>query len=564
MHPHFHMICRLALILACAGAAAGADEPARVGITYYVSPTGDDATPGTSPAQAWATLARVSRQRLLPGDHVLLQGGATFAGPLLLTAEDAGSAAAPVEVASFGTGRATIDAGLGFGVLVSDAGGIEVRDLICRGTDRVRSHGSGVAIVNTLPGDARLAHVRIDHVEASGFGRALAAPGTRPEGQQSPQGCGIMVGGDARDGSQSGFDDIAITACDLHDNAYYGMLITGAWDAHATGYANTGLRIAGCRAHDNPGDPLYHENHSGSGILVEDCSGGLVEGCTAWNNGAQCPAAPGGPCGIWAASCHRVTIQDCEAYANHTGNGLDGDGFDLDGGCTECVLQYDFSHDNDGAGFLIYTYRGAPHTDRGNVVRWNLSCDDARTLPSYGAIFVGNDGAGMDGVEIYQNTCIGSGAGVALINVRGAGIGAAFRNNLLIAAAAPLVRMERDLPTVSFTGNLYWNHNAALARSGDHDVADLAAWRALGKEMQAGRPCGAFADPHLDLAAARGDVADVPRCANVHGLVPPAGSPAGTAAIDLRALLGGDLGGRDLAGRRLTAIVTAGAFISTP
>ncbi len=276
------------------------------------------------------------------------------------------------------------------------------------------------------------------------------------------------------------------------------------------------------------------------------------------------PGGPGRSVRHWAASCHRVTIQECEAYANHTGNGLDGDGFDLDGGCTECVLQYDVSHDNDGAGFLVYTYRGAPHADRGNVVRWNLSRDDARALPAYGAIFVGNDGAGMDGLAVYQNTCVASGASAGLITIHGAGIGADIRNNLLLAAAGPLIRCDRDLPTVTFAGNLYWNRAGALTRIGDHEVADLAAWRALGKEALGGRPCGAFADPGLDLAAARGQAGDAARIARLVGLVPARGSPAAAAAVDLRALAGGDLGGRDLAGRPLPVGSCAGAFAGEP
>jgi hypothetical protein len=68
----------------------------------------------------------------------------------------------------------------------------------------------------------------------------------------------------------------------------------------------------------------------------------------------------GGPCGIWTAASRRVVIQQCDSFDNRTGRAADGDGFDLDGGCVECVLQYDYSHGNDGAGILVYTYGGAP------------------------------------------------------------------------------------------------------------------------------------------------------------------------------------------------------------
>ena len=321
---------------------------------YFVRQSGDDGAKGTSTNAAWRTIDRVNHSRLQPGDRVLFEARASFTGNLLLSAEDAGTSNAPVVVGSFGGGRARIDAGLGYAVLVRNAGGVEVRDLVCVGADRRRNQGAGVAFINTLPGNERLRHVRLRNVEAYGFGRELLRPKTVPEGFQLPQGAGILVAGNASDGSKSGFEDVEITGCESHDNAYYGILITGYWDVRATRYANANVRIVGCCVFENPGDPLYHENHSGSGILVEDCDGGLVDRCVAFENGALCNDAPGGPCGIWTAVANRVTIQNCESYRNRT-QAADGDGFDLDGGCTRCVVQYNYSHDNDGAGFLVYT-----------------------------------------------------------------------------------------------------------------------------------------------------------------------------------------------------------------
>src|SRR5262249_5041856 len=49
--------------------------PTGTGTTYYVSPSGSDSNPGTSPASAWRTVSRVNRADLSPGDAVLFQGG---------------------------------------------------------------------------------------------------------------------------------------------------------------------------------------------------------------------------------------------------------------------------------------------------------------------------------------------------------------------------------------------------------------------------------------------------------------------------------------------------------
>jgi len=78
---------------------------------YFIRPKGDDAAKGDSTNAAWRTIARVNRARLQPGDRLLFEAGAAFAGDVLLSAEDAGTSNAPVTIGSFGDGRATILAG---------------------------------------------------------------------------------------------------------------------------------------------------------------------------------------------------------------------------------------------------------------------------------------------------------------------------------------------------------------------------------------------------------------------------------------------------------------------
>ncbi|MDP9376582.1 MAG: hypothetical protein M3P40_03235, partial [Actinomycetota bacterium] len=98
-------------LLAAVGAPAGAQAA-----TFYLSPTGDDAASGTSSGSPWRSLARASNAVLRPGDHVLLEGEASFDGSLTLDAADAGDATAPVVVGSYGGGRATIRPASGAGV----------------------------------------------------------------------------------------------------------------------------------------------------------------------------------------------------------------------------------------------------------------------------------------------------------------------------------------------------------------------------------------------------------------------------------------------------------------
>jgi hypothetical protein len=169
----------IALGLGLLGPAAGIGPAcgAPVGTSYYVSPTGNDHASGSS-ASPWQTLDRVSTANLEPGDHVYLQGGATFTGTLRLTNEDSGTATNPVVIDSYGTGRAIISSGAAQGVSVYDASGIEVHDLKIVGAGRDGGGDVGLLFFNDLAGNVLLPYLRVSDLEVSGyhnFGIAIGA-----------------------------------------------------------------------------------------------------------------------------------------------------------------------------------------------------------------------------------------------------------------------------------------------------------------------------------------------------------------------------------------------------
>ena len=68
--------------------------------TYYVSPTGSDANPGTTADQPWATAAMVNGAALVPGDTVLFQRGGTWRESLNAPAD--GAAGNPISFGAYG------------------------------------------------------------------------------------------------------------------------------------------------------------------------------------------------------------------------------------------------------------------------------------------------------------------------------------------------------------------------------------------------------------------------------------------------------------------------------
>ncbi len=114
---------RLALV-ACLGLVfAGSANAA----TYYVSPSGNDSTAGTSPASAWRTVTKVNNTDLKAGDSVLFQGGATFTGPLVPWGE--GKKNKPTVYGSYGTGRATISSADNNVVFLHGASWVTIQNL---------------------------------------------------------------------------------------------------------------------------------------------------------------------------------------------------------------------------------------------------------------------------------------------------------------------------------------------------------------------------------------------------------------------------------------------------
>ncbi|MDR2920624.1 MAG: right-handed parallel beta-helix repeat-containing protein [Tannerella sp.] len=80
--------------------------------TYYVSPSGNDANNGTSPATAWATIERVNQviPSLKPGNSVLFERGGTYYGSMYAW-KVSGTENNPITIGAYGVGKAPVISG---------------------------------------------------------------------------------------------------------------------------------------------------------------------------------------------------------------------------------------------------------------------------------------------------------------------------------------------------------------------------------------------------------------------------------------------------------------------
>lgn len=135
--------------------------------TYYISMKGDDTYNGQSPTSPWATLARINSLRLSPGDQVLLRGGDTFRGSLHVNKADQGVPGLPIVIGSYGHGRAHIVTPE-TGIFIENVAHITIRDLILESATRKSTSSSGIAILNTLPGNTKLSDISVGNVLSHG------------------------------------------------------------------------------------------------------------------------------------------------------------------------------------------------------------------------------------------------------------------------------------------------------------------------------------------------------------------------------------------------------------
>ena len=357
-----------------------------LGQNYYVSPTGDDSFSGTSPSTAWKTLDRASSFLFPEGSSLYLTG--VLSGSLVINDSDGLNL-----ISRFGdTAIIKTTINTQHGVYIYNKGDIEINGLTILGTGNIVLNEEGNGIYFYSDDNKRHRNISVKNTIVKHF-----------------SGTGITTNFIWIDYNQvraytGGYDNITFDRCITDSNGYAGIATYGIWPKKN----NTNVRITNCEAHYNKGIP-GRQPHSGHGILAAGFVGGLIENCKASFNGWQ---GTNGNIAIWVHDCDSAVIQYCEAWATKS-NGADGGGFDLDGGCTNSMIQYCYSHDNDGEGYLAYPYsyesavysNGLFNEMRNNTLRYNVSKNDAVKHTSYGGITIGGAITQYD-LHIYNNTII--------------------------------------------------------------------------------------------------------------------------------------------------------------
>ncbi|HEY1045238.1 MAG TPA: PKD domain-containing protein [Bacteroidia bacterium] len=467
-------------------------------VNYFLSSSGNDLNSGTSIAQAWQSINALNSRNFSAGDSIFLEGGSVFNGNIYFSPTSTGTASQPIYLGSYGSGKATVNAGNSFGFYAYNNQGFSIHNLIFSGSGYNINSQYGILFYCDLPNSVKLKNISISNCEVSGF-----------------KSSGIELSAYPSDGSRSGYEHVRIVNCTAAYNGSVGITLVANFKTSDTLYNHRNVQILRSIAHHNYGF-ANTANHSGNGILIGQVDSGVIAYCEAYENGINNNYPNAGPAGIWTWDSKYIVIEYCYAHHNRSQT-VDGDGFDLDGGVRYSILQYNYSHDNDGPGLLVAQFTGARKMEY-NIVRYNISENDGRGL---GALIWSGDPAGTittEKIDFYNNCIIIDTIGKSLANAAfavynnyGSTKDIKVCNNIFMTRnGANLIDINPCL-NLKFYNNSYFDFgNGFKFRDNGITYNTLENWRlASGQEWYKGKKTGFNTNPGLANPGFEGSILNV-------------------------------------------------------
>ncbi len=436
--------CLLLLVAGGSPARASAADEQHLHVDCGAPPGGDG-----SLAQPWNSLEEANQAQLLPGDELLLRRGTVCTG--MLAPAGSGTAVDPVVIGAYGDGplpRIDANGVTPAAVHLDDVPHVVVQDLELTNSGDATDRHRGVYITatNSAVGDVTVRRLFVHHVD-----------GPVAFTHHDKLGGGIIVE-NLGSAAEARLDGVLIEDNRIEDVARSGIFMDGGpgtprprasepWPEAATGIVvrnNTLTRLAG------------------DGIVPVGTVGAIVEdnvvsvGNLSGKNFLD-PVNRNCSAGIWTFNANRTLIQRNEVFAMRFGqssnDGCDGTGFDIDYNQDGTIIQFNYSHDNEG-GFVLLCSDDQPRTGE---VRFNLSVDDAHTFSA--APCKAPDIGGFDGLRFHNNTFVAPNPNVSGENLQQPPVlynagSFEFRNNIVYATATTVLPLACG---DHCTNNLFFN-----------------------------------------------------------------------------------------------------------
>jgi hypothetical protein len=341
---------------------------------YYVdAEAGNDANTGTSAEKPWKTLNKVNATTFQPGDAILLKAGSAWEGQLW--PKGSGAAGQPIRIGKYGQGGKPAIRGKGAvedTVLLKNQEYWEIEDLEVSNSGATKAIRRGVHLAVDNFGDAHhLVVRRLTIHDVTG----------RDDSKEN----GALIYSCAGDHKPSRFADLLIEDNEIYHADRNGISGWTQFWQRSKWYPSLRVIVRGNNLRDIGGD----------GIMVVATDGAFIEKNVVANANQR---SEGYNIGIWTWSADNSVIQFNEAYG--TKGQRDGEGFDSDWNSRNTLIQYNYSHDNEGGFLLICDDGGQSKSDSagnvGTIVRYNISQNDGHR----GIVISGP----VQGTLIYNNT----------------------------------------------------------------------------------------------------------------------------------------------------------------
>lgn len=431
--------------------------PKAAGSYYIDSAGGNDGNPGTIDAP-WKSFAPLEKVKLVPGDHVYLKRGSVFEGQQL-SFTGMGTKQAPIVIDAYGDGEALprLDGNGKVENVISlyNQEHIEISNLEITNTSLDYDSSFGLNTSNN-----KSQALRAINISAKDFGTVSGIHITNCyihdiNGNISLKWNGGIffdvqadVSGGALIGVPTKYDDVLIEGCTFVNVDRSGIkLVNSAWcnqwepnnkAVPVNWYPSTNVVVRN----------NYMEKIGGDGITTRDTKGALIEynlvkDCRYQNTSYNV--------GIWPFQASGTVIQYNEAYNTHST--MDGQGFDCDHASSYSLMQYNYSHNNEGGFMLIMG--GYPHT--APTVRYNVSQNDCDKA------FEFSQGI-PNGTIIYNNTLYSDTVlprGILFLSNSAAGLGVndmfLFNNLFCYPEGQTFFFQNGDTGKLTAAANLYNN-----------------------------------------------------------------------------------------------------------
>ncbi|MAF08948.1 hypothetical protein CMK11_00720 [Candidatus Poribacteria bacterium] len=336
---------------------------------YYVYAASEaDLSNGAEPMHDSGHLAILGLLRLRPGDALLFRAGDVFRGGIHFSALR-GETDAPITIGRFGDGpRPVLDGAGAFAAVWLE----NPSHIVVEGLEITNAAGNyGVYLEGRDAG--RLSGITIQDVDvhdvfAAGNELAISEHyGSIGHVYKYMGGIHACI----KAGSEpTWWDGFTVRRSHVHDLASCGISMDSAYRFHRAAeegrdtYPSVGVVIE-----DNIIDGIGKD-----GAIIKEVDGAVIQHNRVSRTGLVSTSN-----GLWYYDSRRSVIRRNEGVDCRAPMGNDGGPFSIDNDCRDCEIVENYSHDNEGPGFMLFGRWG---TGRGCVARGNVSYNDNGADPS--------------------------------------------------------------------------------------------------------------------------------------------------------------------------------------